>query len=181
MLYYQLFTSPFGTLRLDWHEDAAQPRITRVWLPGMHASLTASPTPEHATPGNTPAILTLSAQLQAFLSGETLTFSLEHVALETCPPFQARVLRAEHAIPRGQVSTYGRIAAHLGVPGGARAVGNALARNPFPLLVPCHRAIAADGRLGGFQGGLAMKRRLLEMEGVRFSDGGKVLAAQYYY
>jgi methylated-DNA-[protein]-cysteine S-methyltransferase len=88
---------------------------------------------------------------------------------------------AEREIPRGWVSTYGRIATHLGVPGGARAVGGALARNPFPIIIPCHRAIRSDGSLGGFQGGPDMKRALLEFEGVGFSSTGRVAAERFYY
>jgi len=79
------------------------------------------------------------------------------------------------------VSTYGRIANHLGIPGGARAVGQALARNPFPIIIPCHRAIGAGGDLGGFQGGAAMKRALLELEGVELSSSGRVETDRYYH
>jgi methylated-DNA-[protein]-cysteine S-methyltransferase len=88
---------------------------------------------------------------------------------------------AEYRIPRGWISTYGRIARHLGTPGGARAVGGALARNPFPIIIPCHRAIGANSELGGFRGGLEMKRALLELEGVEFSQTGKVLTDRIYY
>jgi methylated-DNA-[protein]-cysteine S-methyltransferase len=95
--------------------------------------------------------------------------------MDLCPGFQRRVLLAEHGIPRGSVSSYSRIASHLGVERGARAVGSALATNPFPILIPCHRAIRSDGTLGGYQGGLKMKRTLLEMEGVAFDGSGRVL------
>jgi len=57
----------------------------------------------------------------------------------------------------------------------------ALARNPFPIIIPCHRAIRADGKLGGYQGGVAMKRKLLEMEGITFDDSGYVTARRYFY
>jgi len=100
---------------------------------------------------------------------------------EVCPLFQQRVLRAEARIPRGRVSTYGRIAAHLSVPRAARAVGNALALNPFPLIIPCHRTVRSDGSLGGFQGGLAMKRRLLELEGIAFAFSGKALLSKFCF
>lgn len=89
--------------------------------------------------------------------------------------FQYRVLKAEYAIPYGRVSTYGALAEKIGNPGAARAVGTALARNPFPIIIPCHRTIGADHSLGGFQGGIAMKRRLLELEGVRFRADGRVM------
>jgi methylated-DNA-[protein]-cysteine S-methyltransferase len=88
---------------------------------------------------------------------------------------------AEYGIPRSWVSTYGRIARTLGIPHGARAVGSALSRNPFPLVIPCHRAIRSNGQLGGFQGGLSMKRALLEREGVEFSGAGRVVTKRIYY
>jgi methylated-DNA-[protein]-cysteine S-methyltransferase len=119
--------------------------------------------------------------MERFLEGEAVAFDLGIVALEQCSEFQARVLQAEYGIPRGWVSTYGRIAAHLGIPRGARAVGGALARNPFPIIIPCHRAVRSDGRLGGFQGGLEMKRALLELEGVEISWTGRVLTERFAY
>jgi methylated-DNA-[protein]-cysteine S-methyltransferase len=90
-------------------------------------------------------------------------------------------LRAEHGIPRGSVSTYQLIAAHLGRPKGGRAVGNALANNPFPIIIPCHRAFRSDRSLGGYQGGLAMKRALLEKEGIGFDRTGRVQAMRWHY
>jgi methylated-DNA-[protein]-cysteine S-methyltransferase len=89
--------------------------------------------------------------------------------------FQARVYRAVARIPRGRVSTYGMVAAHLGCRS-CRAVGQALRRNPFAPGVPCHRVIAADLSLGGFQGqrrgrALRRKQRLLAREGVTFKNG----------
>ena len=125
--------------------------------------------------------MTLVVDIQSFLSGNNVVFGTRLLELDRCRPFQKRVLLAEYAIPRGFVSTYGRIARHLGVPGGARAVGNALAHNPFPIVIPCHRALRSDGSLGGFQGGLDMKRRLLEMEGARFQPGGRIVPDQVWY
>ena len=127
------------------------------------------------------AIGELGAQLQRFLEGEAIVFDLGLVALEVCGDFQRRVLLAEYGVPRGWVSTYGRIALHLGLAGGARAVGQGLAGNPFPIVIPCHRAVRADGALGGYQGGPAMKRALLEMEGVRFTERGAVCMERVFY
>lgn len=82
--------------------------------------------------------------------------------------FQRSVWEALRAIPPGRTRSYGELAAQVGRPGGARAVGQACGANPIPLLIPCHRVLAAQGRLGGFSGGLAWKRRLLEREGTGF-------------
>jgi methylated-DNA-[protein]-cysteine S-methyltransferase len=81
--------------------------------------------------------------------------------------FERGVYEIARTIPAGQTTSYGAIAAELGDPGAARAVGRALGQNPFPVIVPCHRVIAADGRLGGFsaEGGTATKRRMLDIEG----------------
>ena len=82
-------------------------------------------------------------------------------------PFRRKVYAATREIPAGSTATYGEIARRLGLNNGARDVGAALAANPFPIIVPCHRVIAADGALTGFSapGGLATKRRMLELEG----------------
>jgi methylated-DNA-[protein]-cysteine S-methyltransferase len=127
------------------------------------------------------SILELGERIRSFLSGEPVKFELGIVALEVCSTFQRRVLLAEYEIPRGWVSTYGRISRNLGIVNGARAVGRALSRNPFPIIIPCHRAIRSNGELGGFQGGLRMKRTLLEHEGVSISKEGKVLTTRIYY
>jgi len=89
------------------------------------------------------------------------------VDLTRVPPFERTVLQALRRIPAGQVRTYGEIARSLGKPTAARAVGTACARNPLPLLIPCHRVVRSDGGLGGYSmhGGVGLKRQLLEEEG----------------
>lgn len=82
-------------------------------------------------------------------------------------PFHMKVWSALQDIPLGRVATYGEIAARIGSPGGARAVGQACGSNPAVLFIPCHRVVAADGKLGGFGGGLSLKRALLRHEGVK--------------
>jgi O-6-methylguanine DNA methyltransferase len=79
-------------------------------------------------------------------------------------PFQKKVWAALQEIPPGQTKSYGEVGAGIGTPGAARAVGGACGANPIPLLIPCHRVLAAGGRLGGFSGGLDWKRRLLARE-----------------
>lgn len=85
--------------------------------------------------------------------------------------FQCEVWKALFGIPYGETRTYGEIARAVGRPGAARAVGAAAGRNPLPVIVPCHRLIAAGGALGGFSGGLELKRKLLALEGIRDLGG----------
>lgn len=105
-------------------------------------------------------------QLQAYLEGRRRTFTVD-VDLRHVTPFQRQVLTETQAVPRGQVATYGQIARRIGRPRAARAIGQALGDNPVPIVVPCHRVLAADGSLGGYsgRGGIRTKRRLLQLEG----------------
>jgi len=180
---YRLLPSAFGTFSLVWQETEKGPKVHRVFFP--HEQTVVENIAQVAfagvSPPSCPAITELGERISSFLEGEAVDFDLGIIALERCSEFQKRVLLAEYKIPRGWISTYGRIARHLGIPGGARAVGGALARNPFPIIIPCHRAIRANGELGGFRGGLEMKQALLELEGVEFSQTGKVLTDRIYY
>jgi O-6-methylguanine DNA methyltransferase len=103
--------------------------------------------------------------LQAYAQGAALDPALP-VDLSGVQPFTQRVLTACRAIPFGHTTTYGALAAQLGIPHGARAVGQALARNPALLFIPCHRVLGSGGRLTGFRGGLALKHQLLAHEGI---------------
>ncbi|WP_291320844.1 MGMT family protein [Desulfonatronospira sp.] len=85
---------------------------------------------------------------------------------QNIPPFRARVLKTLFwIVPWGSTVTYSRLAAMAGSPGGARAVGTAMAHNPWPVIIPCHRVIRADKTLGGFSSGMAIKKKLLRLEG----------------
>jgi len=111
----------------------------------------------------------LVAGLRGFL--RDLAWYPGPVDLSRVGPFQRRVLEQLRRIPRGQVRTYREIAREIGHSGATRAVGTACARNPVPLVIPCHRVVRSDGGLGGYslRGGVALKRRLLEGEGVDVS------------
>jgi len=172
----------FGRLRLIWVPSPAGPKVQRIILPGdARSGLTGNGDPVAARETRDREILALASGIRSFLTGHDVRFDLRLLDLDRCPPFQRKVLLAEAGIPRRYVSTYGRIARHLGKPRAARAVGAALAGNPFPIIIPCHRAIRSDGNLGGFQGGLPMKRRLLEMEGIRFREDGRVVMDRIWY
>ena len=85
--------------------------------------------------------------------------------LSNLTPFQKKVLGVVKTIPRGEVRTYKWVAERLGKPGAARAVGQALRRNPYPVIIPCHRVICSDRNLGGYLKGIRKKRELLRKEG----------------
>jgi methylated-DNA-[protein]-cysteine S-methyltransferase len=105
-------------------------------------------------------------QVLAYLSGKSNRFSLD-IDLSGLTAFQRRVLEETRKVPRGQVATYAQIAKRLGKPKAARAVGQALRRNPVPIVVPCHRVIASDGSLGGYGGEMRSRHKLqlLHLEG----------------
>jgi methylated-DNA-[protein]-cysteine S-methyltransferase len=113
-----------------------------------------------------PASLSESVrQVQQYLHGQRSSFDLP-LDLRLLRLFQRRVLEATLRIPRGQVTTYHALAVEVGRPRSARAVGRAQARNPIPLVIPCHRVIGSDGGLHGYGGGLEVKAALLRLEGV---------------
>ena len=103
----------------------------------------------------------------ALLAGEARDLSGVALDMEEVPAFNRRVYEVARTIGQGRTLSYGEIARRLGDPGLARDVGQALGQNPFPIVVPCHRVLAAGGKLGGFsaRGGAATKLRLLEIEG----------------
>lgn len=175
--------SPFAPVAVLWRVHEGRPQICRVILsrPGISAVKIVEALYPHVVSGSCAQIDDAAGMIEAFLHGEDIRFSLENVHFGSCSSFQQKVLRAEYEIPRGFVSTYRKIAEHVGMPLGARAVGTALAGNPFPIIIPCHRAIRTDGTLGGFQGGIAMKQALLEAEGVEFSTNGRVTTEKVFY
>lgn len=177
--FYTPLSSALGTIGLLWQETETGPRVHRLFLPNEQTlveNATLRAVGDAAT-----AIAELGRRVQRFLEGEAIDFDLSLLNFDDCSEFQKRVLVAESQIPRGWVSTYGRIAWYLDVPGGSRAVGSALAQNPFPLIIPCHRAIRSNGELGGFRGGVKMKRALLELEDIDFLPSGRIRTRRIYY
>ena len=112
-------------------------------------------------------LATIKRSLSAYLAGDSERLGLE-VDLSRLTEFQRRVLQETRKVPRGQVVSYAQIAKRIGQPKAVRAVGQALRRNPVPIVVPCHRVIASDGSLGGYSGRLRSRRKLqlLRLEGV---------------
>jgi methylated-DNA-[protein]-cysteine S-methyltransferase len=157
-LYYTVFSTPAGWVGLL----ASRRGLRRFVLP--------LPTEQEVRrmlaggASEDPARFTdLTARLIDYFSGLPVDFP-DELDLTLATPFQQAVWRAAQTIPRGETRTYGWLAGRIGKPGAARAVGQALGRNPIPVIIPCHRVLAAGG-LGGFSGGLDMKRYLLRLEG----------------
>jgi methylated-DNA-[protein]-cysteine S-methyltransferase len=105
----------------------------------------------------------LLRHLQAYAAGKPVRLRCR-LELSSGTVFQQRVWRALQTIPRGRTQSYAWVARKIGQPAAARAVGAACGANPVPIIVPCHRVIASNGSLGGFSGGLALKKRLLKLE-----------------
>jgi methylated-DNA-[protein]-cysteine S-methyltransferase len=128
---------------------------------------------ERRFPGAAPAPATPDAEraiegIVALFRGEKRDMREIVLDLEGVPDFNRRVYELARTIPPGATLTYGDVATRLGTPGMARAVGHALGQNPWPIVVPCHRVLAADGGMGGFSApcGVSTKRKMLEIEGV---------------
>jgi len=173
---YVLIPTSFGEVGLVWVWGESTPSIVRIFLP--RKGLTTKAIVHLYFPGavrrSHEIIDQVCVQIREYSGGAPVVFSLENLDLMGGSEFQWRVLRENRQIPRGFVSTYTRLSDKLSIPKGARAVGWALAGNPFPLIIPCHRCVRVDGTPGGYGGGLRMKVALLEMEGVAFDGRGKV-------
>jgi methylated-DNA-[protein]-cysteine S-methyltransferase len=181
--FYTTFSSPFDNFTIVWEEIGRKEQIIRIFLsdPKLKSEIKALNSFNQIMVKSTSSITVLGNKIQQFFQGENVKFDMEFIDFSVCYEFQRRVLFAESSIPKGWISTYKRIANHLRIPSGARVVGKALAKNPFPIVVPCHRATKTNGDLGGFQEGINMKRALLEMEGIEFSERGKVITDRIYY
>jgi methylated-DNA-[protein]-cysteine S-methyltransferase len=166
------FATPIGTCAIAWGPTG----ILGVQLPGSSdlAALTRLqrryPFAAEASPP--PGIAAVIARIAAFLGGAQDNFADLPLDFGRVSDFEAAVYREALAIPAGETATYGAIAARLGDIGHSRAVGQALGRNPWPIVIPCHRVTGADGRMGGFSapGGRATKLKLLEIEGALAPD-----------
>jgi methylated-DNA-[protein]-cysteine S-methyltransferase len=154
------FETPLGRCAIRWTDTG----ITGVLLPGRRPL----PGPAFEDGADIPPFVRRAIEgIVAVMAGESR--DLREVTLDErgMDPFRRVVYAATREIAPGTTRSYGEVARAIGRPDGARDVGAALARNPFPIVVPCHRVVAANGALTGFSapGGLATKRRMLELEG----------------
>jgi methylated-DNA-[protein]-cysteine S-methyltransferase len=163
-VYYVEMQSPVGPLLLA----ATERGLVRIAFGGSQDALRAELARWRvARPlvRSDDALAEPARQLEEYFAGRRRVFDLEP-DLRFATPFQRLVLGATSSIPAGAVSTYGDIARSIGQPGASRAVGQALGRNPVPIVIPCHRVLAGGGGMGGYTGGLEIKKRLLAIEGV---------------
>lgn len=143
--------TPIGSFVVEGDADG----ITKIYLPNEKV---------RSTTGPVPAVVTRAArQLAEYFAGGRRSFDIPLHDAGT--EFQQDVWHALSGIPYGEVRSYGEVAATIGRPTAYRAVGNANGKNPWPVVVPCHRVVASDG-LGGYGGGLDVKRFLLALEGI---------------
>ena len=117
-----------------------------------------------AKPGCAAGVLGLCKEIQAYFTGTPIETPWRFLDLSGQTPLQRAVLEAVASVPHGEVRSYGQIAAQVGHPRAHRFVGTTLARNPLPILIPCHRIVRADGSPGGFYGGTDLKKRMLLLE-----------------
>lgn len=159
-----LVPTAFGAVGLGWTANG----IARVNLPEDSEAATLARVSRGAEPGRPDGTAAVAAHLlQRYFAGEVVALDALPLDLSGVPEFNLQVYTMARTVGQGAVSTYGAIAEQLGGLVLSRAVGQALGTNPVPIIVPCHRILAADGRIGGFSafGGRVTKQRLLELEG----------------
>ena len=165
-----LFDTPIGRIGIAWRDST----VIGVQIPDLDdhttlrrlatAATTSDPLPVDLPP---PEIVTAMDAIGSLLDGEDADLDDIEVDLDAVSPFDRAVYEVTRSIPPGGSLTYGEVAARIGDPGAAQAVGRSLGANPFPIVIPCHRVLGAGGRLTGFSapGGVETKRKILLIEG----------------
>jgi len=175
---FTLFDTPIGTCSLVWKGAT----IVGLRLPEESAAATRTriqrrwPGAEEQAPDTT--LQAVIGRVLRLLAGEAVDLSDVPLDFGDAPDFHKRAYQVARTIPPGQTMTYGEIAKRLGVPHESREVGQAMGKNPVAIIMPCHRVLGADGKMGGFSatGGVAIKRRILEIEGAAALGAGPLFA-----
>lgn len=176
---FTLFETPIGPCSLVWQGG----KIIGLRLPEGSAAATrtriARRWPQAAEEPPPEFVKDVIDRVLALLAGDPVDLADVPLDFGTAPDFHQRAYAVARTIPPGQTMTYGEIARRLGVPHEAREVGQAMGKNPIAIIMPCHRVLAADGKMGGFSanGGVATKRRILEIEGAAAVSAGPLFAA----
>jgi methylated-DNA-[protein]-cysteine S-methyltransferase len=163
---FDLFDTAIGRCGIVWHGQGvvgmqlpeANERATRARIRRRYPAAREIPAPAFVRSAIT--------EIVSLVAGRPSDLSTIVLDMAGVPPLHREVYELARTIPPGQILTYGQVASKIGAPGAARAVGQALSRNPFAIVVPCHRVVAAGGKTGGFSadGGVAIKLRLLSIE-----------------
>lgn len=174
-------TTSVGVVRIVWTHLGSESKVLKVLLPG---DVREADVPHHRVLSDNARRLhndidQLCLKIQELLDGGVVEFSPGDIYMTGSSPFQQKVFIQTCKIPRGMVMSYSHLSETIGIPQGARAVGTALAGNPFPLIIPCHRVVRETGDLGGFGGGLQLKKILLKKEGISFDLEGMVLRSRF--
>jgi len=171
MVSFALFDTPIGQCGVSWDGDDEAVTVRGVQLPGRTPGATRARMMREgdAVEMSPPPTVQDAMQAMRRLLTDGQDDGLADIPLDwgSIPDFDRRVYQVTRSIPAGRTLTYGEVARRIGEPHAAQAVGQALGRNPVPIVVPCHRVLGADGQLGGFSapGGSATKRRTLVIEG----------------
>ena len=170
---YCLFDTAIGPCGIAWTEHG----LTRLQLPESDRAATEKRLKSRSAMGSGPhvppaPVAQAIAEVRRYMTGERVDFYATAVDLAGVAAFQRQLYEVLRSVGWGQTTTYGELARRLGLPD-ARDVGQAMGKNPVPVIIPCHRVLAAGNRIGGFSapGGTFTKERLLALEGVRL-DGG---------
>ncbi len=170
--YMAVAAQPNGVLRRIWFDYDNEVDLRAAIKSTLDSMGHSEPTPDF----NDAANANLVRRFKKFASGQVDTFADVKLDLTWATPFQQRVIARARAIPYGKTLSYGSLASRAGFAGAARAVGSVMAKNRFPLVVPCHRVVASGNHLGGFSShhGTCTKERLLEMEGAINEKGALI-------
>lgn len=175
-MYYQIIEAGKEHVGIVWRYVENKPLIENIFLPCPRGQLISKIKRRYSGMNLTGRMIPdgVAEQIAQMYSAAEINFDHSLLNWAKLTKFSARVLRQTCKIPPGKVDTYSGLAAKIGSPRAARAVGTALANNPFPLVIPCHRVVRADGSLGGFGGGIGMKKELLNKEGVVLDGQNRV-------
>ena len=176
-MHYCLFDTAIGAVGVAWSAHG----VTRLQLP--ESSRAATERRLRGRPASAfesqppPPIERAIDAVQRYMTGERVAFSGIKLDLTGVGPFHCSIYEALRRIGWGETTTYGALAQQAGDPGASRAVGQAMGRNPVPVIIPCHRVLASGGKAGGFSafGGTVTKQRLLALEGVHLDGGAPLL------
>lgn len=170
-IYHHFFDTRFGKAALTFTH--APFHLLEVCLPRRRKAdvIACMKTHRNGHEYAPPEAIEIAATVNDYFGGGSWTIPWQCMDTRRWTPAQADIYLAVAQIPYGTVRSYGQVARHAGRPKAARFVGNCMAANPFPVFVPCHRVIAGDGRPGGFGGGVELKLKMLELEGLTLKSG----------